>query len=258
MASNPKIVIVGVGNSGTKFLGTAIQSALTRHLGLSTYHYEPLYWSGKDGENGIVLDRAAISQHQDFPLVPEGGDSWPWLVEFLDNLNGLAKFIRLGSRVPLVLRREDVKVVWLVRDLWCYLASMQKNFPRCQGRGGWHHSPGEYDDFRRLQLLFPEIGSKDCMESRLRAEAAWWWLHNQVCFFARSHPNLFCVQYEGLCANPERVSHELSNFLGMEVKPPEVRLPPERALLIAPAEINWISSNFGSLNQEINQFFQNA
>ncbi len=252
---NPvKIIILGVGNSGTKLLGTLVHNMLKSKSDYN-YHYEPLYWQGINGEQGITLNRNAINEHNRFPLLPDAScKKWPWMDAFIDTLNGLAKFIRAGSRLRLFIDK-DVKYIWITRELYSYLASMQKNFPRCLGNAGWHHRPGEYDDIQRLQEIFPEYELPDAEEDRVIAEAAWWRLHNNEIYQLIGSKNLLHVRYEDLCSRPVDMIKQLSVFLGLPADPKVlskmITSPPARKVSLSPIQVRVIDELCGELNREL-------
>lgn len=250
-----KIIVIGVGNSGTKLLGSLLNGALIQ-LGHPDYFYEPLYWSGSRGEEGLKINRTGINEHTTFPLVPDGDAKWPWLDEFIDNLEGLAKFIRLGSRIEILLR-HPVKIVWVTRELYSYLGSMQQNFPRCLPNAGWHHRPGEYDDFRRLSKIYKGIDLSPQEPYRIEVEAAWWHLHNRTMHEHIRNPTIHHVRYEDLCRNPKQSFAQILDFL--ELFPPQpisidhIYPPATRQINLSPRNIWMINSIAGDLNQELNK-----
>ena len=249
--NSEKVIILGVGNSGTKLLGTLTSELLTRE-GFPDYHYEPLYWRGRRGEPGVVLDREAIDEHVSFPLLPEAStNDWPWLDAFVDRLSGLAKFIRLGSRIRLVLPKP-VKVIAITRELYAYLGSMQKNFPRCLPNAGWHHRPGEYDDFERLCDLYPEHDLRAEESCRVEVEAAWWHLHNHQIMIHADAPNLLHVRYEDLCEEPTETMGRVARFLGTQPLDQQhlrgIHAAPVRPVKLLPRNVATIERIAGELN----------
>lgn len=250
----PKIIIVGVGNSGTKLLGSLLNDALIQ-LGYPDYFYEPLYWSGKHGEEGIRIDKHAIHEHTTFPLAPNGDLKWPWLDKFIYSLEGLAKFIRLGSRIEILLR-HSVKIVWITRELYSYLGSVQQNFPRCLPDAGWHHRPGEYDDYRRLSEIYSGIDLSPEEHYRIEVEAAWWHLHNNIIHTHSVSPSIYHIRYEDLCRNPKQSFLEVLNFLDLSPPRPipldHIYPPATHQLNLSPRNIWIINSIAGDLNRELN------
>lgn len=204
-----KIVILGVGNSGTRLLGKLVSNMLQKDK-CPNYYYEPLYWDSKTGEKGMILSDKAIQEHKTFPLKPLKEKEWPWLNHFIKEMDGIAKFIRAGSRINMF--PDNVKIIWITRDLYSYLGSMQKNFPRCLPDAGWHHRPGIYDDFKRMQALYPEHSFQYEESERIIVEAAWWHLHNNALQeYAKNH-NIFSLTYEELCADSENILRNLSKW----------------------------------------------
>jgi len=253
-AAAPKIILVGVGNSGTTMLGNAI-NALLAEQGFPCYHYEPLYWSGIEGERHIKLNPAALQEHCRFPLLPdETATAWPWLDTFIAQLSGLAKFIRLGSRIRLALR-HPVKVVWITRELYSYLGSMQKNFPRCLPDAGWHHRPGQYDDFGRLRLLYRDFDLQPDEAYRIEAEAAWWHLHNsQMLRFLESN-RIVHIRYEEFCADPVQHLARIAAFIEVRFTRSAglagIHPALERPVELLPRSVRVIESIAGSLNRAL-------
>lgn len=250
-----KVIIIGVGNSGTKLLGELVWSLLKAD-GYHNYYYEPLYWSGVTGETGIVHDDKAIAEHCSFPLLPDSGlTSWPWMDSFVNRLDGLAKFIRAGSRARIFIDRKDVKYIWITRELYSYLGSMQQNFPRCLPDAGWHHRPGKYDDSERLKGIYPEYALGVREECRIELEAAWWHLHNCEMFKLLDRTNLVHVRYEDLCASAETILEKLADFIGVENSlwglSEMVKTPVNRNVSLSPRNVRIIEALAGNLNRSI-------
>lgn len=253
-ASAPKVLLVGVGNSGTTMLGNLIHELLAAQ-GFPRYHYEPLYWSGLEGERNITLNPSAIEEHRHFPLLPDKAvTAWPWLDAFIEQLSGLAKFIRLGSRIRLALR-HPVKVVWITRELYSYLGSMQKNFPRCLPDAGWHHRPGRYDDFERLQLLYPGVDLRPEDEYRVEVEAAWWHLHNSQMLRCLETGRIVHVRYEDFCENPGLHLERIAAFIDAPFRElravSDIHPVQERPVALLPRNIWIIEAIAGSLNRTL-------
>ncbi len=249
-----KVVIIGVGNSGTKLLGILVNELL-KGVGYPAYYYEPLYWKGTQGEANIVPDKEAIAEHVRFPLLPdENSGSWEWLDTFIDNLEGLAKFIRLGSRINLLLK-HDVKIIWITRELYSYLASMQKNFPRCLPNAGWHHRPGEYDDFGRLKNIYKNSNLRDEEEYRIEVEAAWWHMHNNEMMEHSGNQKIYRIRYEDLCMDPVEQMKKIAGFIDVPFVETEtykdIYLPPKRKMEVFPANILAINAIGEKLNKTI-------
>ncbi len=207
-----KILLLGVGNSGTKLLGKLIHELICQQ-GDYPYHYEPLYWEGRNGEEGIKLNQQGIKEHKRFPLLPEENTKeWPWMDKFLKDLNGLAKFIRAGSRIQCI-KSNDVKIIWITRELYSFLGSMQQNFPRESLADGWHHRPGQYDDFDRLQQIYTHIDFSQREADRIELEAVWWHIHNMQCYLHKDKKDILHVRYEDLCQRPEKVLTEVAEHI---------------------------------------------
>lgn len=249
----PKIVVVGVGNSGTKILGILVNELLAR-IGYPLYHYEPLYWSGTTGEAGIVPNPSAVEEHKRFPLIADSSvTEWPWMDDFIENLSGLAKFIRAGSRIRFI-ERHPVKIIWITRELYSYLASMQKNFPRCLPDAGWHHRPGKYDDFKRIQELYPDAGLRPDEEYRVEVEAAWWHLHNSECRKVMdSSQKIMHLRFEDLCSKPASMMEKVAEFAGIPFSETQslsgVHSVPERNVVLSPGNVRVIEKIAGGLNR---------
>ncbi|MBI5142514.1 MAG: sulfotransferase domain-containing protein [Nitrospirae bacterium] len=251
----PKIVVVGVGNSGTKILGILINELLAR-IGYTNYHYEPLYWSGTTGEAGIVPNPAGVEEHKRFPLIADSSiTEWPWMDDFIGNLSGLAKFIRAGSRIRFI-ERHPVKIIWITRELYSYLASMEKNFPRCLPDAGWHHRPGKYDDFKRIQELYPDAGLRPEEEFRVEVEAAWWHLHNIACLKAMdASQKIMHLRFETLCREPARCMKQIAEFIQVPYAETKslsgVHPAPERNVSLSSRNIRIIEEMSGELNRAL-------
>lgn len=250
-----KVIIIGVGNSGTKLLGELVWSLLKAD-GYCNYYYEPLYWSGVTGEAGILLDEKAIAEHRSFPLLPGSGqETWPWMDSFIAHFDGLAKFIRAGSRARTFIDRKDVKYIWITRELYSYLGSMQQNFPRCLPDAGWHHRPGKYDDAERLKNIYPDFALRESEEHRIELEAAWWHLHNREMFKLLDRANLVHIRYEELCESPETIVESLANYLGVENTlrgvSETVKAPVNRNVSLSSTNIRIIEALAGTLNRSI-------
>lgn len=211
-----QLLIVGTGNSGTRLLGSLLHAAFPDSWGSVPYHYEPLYWTGGVDAANLRLCDDGLREHVSYPLRPiSEGEGWPWMSDFIRSRSGVAKFIRAGSRIRQFFQ-ECPRVIWITRELDGYLASMQKNFPRCENAGGWHHRPGRYDDLARLKHLYPESLS-DCTEGdRVVAEAAWWHVQNRDFPDYLGDPRLYFLPYERLCSEPLEVLRELAGFLDCE------------------------------------------
>jgi len=240
--NSPKVIIIGVGNSGTKLLGTLINELLIEQ-GYPNYYYEPLYWEGTKGESGIEKNKKAINEHITFPLLAdETTQNWPWMDKFIDDLVGLAKFIRLGSRIKLLINKP-VKYIWITRELYSYLSSMQKNFPRCLPDKGWHHCPGEYDCLESNH------------ESRIGVEAAWWHLHNNEMYQVKDAANVYHIRYEDLTKDPITNLKMISDYIEMpfiESKTLKtIHDVNERKLNLNPSDIRKIDAIANDLNRTL-------
>jgi len=251
--NKPKIILIGVGNSGTKLLGELIH-ALLKKQGFPLYYYEPLYWKGTNGENSIKLNLKAISEHNKFPLLPASDTEWPWLDKFIDNLEGIAKFIRLGSRIE-KLKKHSVRIIWITRELYSYLASMQKNFPRCLPDAGWHHRPGKYDDFKRLKELYKDFDLRPEEQCRIEVEAAWWHLHNSQMLNHLNLETMFHISYENLCAEPVKWMKQISEFINIPFSDSDlfakIHPPSETSITLLPNNISMIEAIAGDLNRQL-------
>ena len=250
----PKIILIGVGNSGTKLMGILINQLL-QNQGYPLYYYEPLYWSGSEGENNLCLSVEGVEEHKSFPLLPEDSVSkWPWLDDFLYNLEGLAKFIRLGSRVRL-LSGHTVKIIWITRELYSYLASMQKNFPRSLPNAGWHHRPGEYDDYERLKEIYSNFDLRFEEKYRIEVEAAWWHLHNSQVLRYQEEMDICHVGYEDLCSDPLKWMKKVAEFIEMPFSMvkgiKEVHSVPDRTASLSPRNIAITECIAGALNRQL-------
>lgn len=247
-----KILIIGVGNGGTRLLGRIIHRILGEDR--YPYHYEPLYWNGEHGESGIAIDHERIAEHVRFPLCPEQGVQWEWMVSFVGQLDGLAKFIRAGSRASCFVQLP-VKIVWVTRELYNYLGSMQKNFPRCLPEKGWHHRPGHYDDFSRLTRIYSSFDLKPEEDFRVEVEAAWWHLHNAAMLRYIDRPNVIRVRYEDLCSDPVHEIGRVAEFLDLDCAPEvcveQVRDAPSRTVTLTPRNTWMIEAIAGDLNRSI-------
>lgn len=208
-----KVLLIGVGNSGTKLLGRILHDMIGKDR--YTYHYEPLYWRGKNGEEDIVLDVDRIKEHVDFPLNPPKNMSWPWMKAFVSELNGLAKFVRAGSRIGCFVDLP-VQIVWITRELYSFLGSVQANFPRCLPDKGWHHRPGYYDDFARVAAVYDKYNLRADEDCRVEVEAAWWHLHNSAVLEYIKRPNVFHIRYEEVCRDVNSECARLCSFLGLK------------------------------------------
>lgn len=248
----PKVIIVGVGNSGTSLLGELINELLAKH-GYPIYHYEPLYWSGNQGKKNNSINPKSISEHTSFPLLADDFiETWPWMDDFIDNLVGLAKFIRAGSRVRFI-QKHPVKIIWITRELYSYLGSMQKNFPRCLPDGGWHHRPGEYDDFERLQAIYSDFDLRPEEKFRIEVEAAWWHLHNSEVMKACENGSIYWVRYEDLSKNPVDNMIKISKFIGVPFTKTKglktVHAISERNIMLSPRNVWVVDAIAGGLNK---------
>jgi GT2 family glycosyltransferase len=251
-----KVIIIGVGNGGTKLVGTLVHELLCTQ-GIWPYHYEPLFWRGIHGEKGITLNPEGLREHKIFPLLPEAGiTSWPWMNDFILRLWGLAKFIRVGSRLRLFYEKE-VKLIWVTRELHNFLASMQsyqRRYP--QPLPGWHHRPGgHYDDYERLAEIFPEFYLKAEEGDRMAVEAAWWLLQNQEPFKLMETGRIYRLPYEDICAHPYLRMEEIAVLLGIpfEETPAlkHVRAAARRQLEVSADMRKRIDLIAGELNQQI-------
>lgn len=211
-----KVVVVGVGNSGTKLLAECVWKMLKALRPDCKYYYEPLYWFGENGVSGIVENEDGLKEHLRFPLLPSDDQSWPYMDDYLQNLEGLAKFIRLGSRLKTVIH-HDIKFLWITRELYSYLGSMSKNFPRCLPDAGWHHRPGRYDDFERIDAIYSEFDLDAVESKRMEVEACWWHLHNSEVYALVNRGNLLRVKYEDLCEHPIDTLKSVERFLEMKL-----------------------------------------
>lgn len=220
-----KVLIIGVGNSGTSILGTLVNELLCEN-GFPDYWYEPLYWKGNRGKKGIVMDKEAIKAHCSFPLFPNNiytNTSWPWMESFVDKLNGMAKFIRAGSRIRTFINIPNIKIIWITRNLRNFLASQH-----------WHHAPPGYDDYPRMMkvLKFKETGGEH--KDRMFMEAYWWAIHNAAPMGFVDRDNLLPVMFESLCENPEKNMKEISEFIGLKYQETKslkiVRVPKKKIL----------------------------
>lgn len=250
----PKIIIIGVGNSGTKLLGRVINELLIEQ-GYPLYYYEPLYWMGTKGEKDIKLNLEGIQEHKRFPLYPDANvKEWPWLDKFITNLEGLAKFIRIGSRIRL-LKKHPVKIIWITRELYSYLASVQKNFPRCLPDAGWHHRPGQYDDYEKLKRIYSDFDLRKEEEYRIEIEAAWWHHHNSQVFHNKKEQSICHIKYEDLCQSPPKCIVKVAEFIGIPFLKTktlkEIYAAPERNLTLSPRNIWMIEFIAGGLNREL-------
>jgi hypothetical protein len=92
---------------------------------------------------------------------------------------------------------------------------MLKNFPRNDG-GGWHHCPGEYDDFDRLRDLYPILKkfNREEFNSRVLAEACWWELHNKKILDYQDKKNVFVLRFDEL-SDFQNIKR-LAKFLGVD------------------------------------------
>jgi hypothetical protein len=251
--NKPEIILIGVGNSGTKLLGELIH-ALLKKQGFPLYYYEPLYWSGTNGENNIKLNLQAINEHNNFPLFPTSNIDWPWLDKFIENLVGVAKFISLGSRIE-KLKSHPVSIIWITRELYSYLASMQKNFPRCLPDAGWHHRQGKYDDFKRLKKIYKNFDLRSQDQFRVEVEAAWWHLHNSQMLRHLDLKTMLHIRYEDLCLEPAKWINKISKFINIPFSGselfPDIQPPPERDITLSPRNIRMIESIAGDLNRKL-------
>ena len=251
---NPKILIISTGTSGTKLFGTLVHELLKKQ-GYPLYYYEPLYWTGTQGEKGIVLNRDGIREHITFPLLADDSiTNWPWMDKFIDNLVGLAKFTRAGTRIRFFVD-SPVKILFITRELYSQLASQQKNFPRCLPDKGWHHRPGEYDDFDRLKAIYAHLDLRSEEEYRVEVEAAWWHLHNSQVMNYLNTGKIYHIRYEVLCKNPIEHMKKIADFIDIPfVKTKTIRnVHPvtQRKLSLSPRNIWMIETIAGDLNREI-------
>ena len=248
-----KIIILGVGNSGTRLLGTLVSQMLKKD-NCSNYYYEPLYWDSNTGEKDISISYEGIYQHNNFPLFPAKSETWPWLEDFVTNMDGVAKFIRAGSRVYCF--PPEVKIIWIVRELYSYLGSMKKNFPGCLPNSGWHHRPGKYDDFERIQLLYPEYSFSKQEKERVVVESAWWHLHNSQLYKYADDHNIFFLRYENLCKNPVDILTKLANWAEIPVlnsdEIPDMKCI-SRSIELTEEQFCSINTIAGSLNKQLYQ-----
>lgn len=219
-----KVLIIGVGNCGTSILGTLVNELL-RENGFNDYWYEPLYWKGNRGKKGTVIDEDAINEHCAFPLLPDNctNINWPWMESFIDELNGMAKFIRAGSRIKTFINIPNIKIIWITRNLRDFLASQH-----------WHHAPPGYDDYPRMMkvLKLKEIGEKH--KDRMLMEAYWWAIHNAAPMGFVDRDNLLPVMFESLCENPKKNMQEIAEFIGLKYQETKslkmVKVPRKKAL----------------------------
>lgn len=249
-----KILILGVGNSGTRLLGSLVH-AMLREEGHTSYYYEPLYWSGKNGLEGLSLSRDGIEEHTTFALLPdETIHEWPWMDRFIENLNGVAKFIRAGSRIRLFVDRP-VRILWITRELHSYLASMYQNFPRALPDKGWHHRPGEYDDYERLREIYSRFDLCSDEGSRVEVEAAWWHLQNAEIMKYADRENVSWIRYEDLCEKPVETVGAICGFLDLAGGAAElaqsIHAPVERELRVDSTQGAAIEAIAGQLNAEL-------
>lgn len=202
-----KVLIIGVGNCGTSILGTLVNELLCSN-GFHDYWYEPLYWKGNRGKKGIVMDEEAIKAHCSFPLFPDNiytNMSWPWMESFVDKLNGMAKFIRAGSRIKTFINIPNIKIIWIVRNLRDFLASQH-----------WHHAPPRYDDYPRMRKVFKFTETGEEHKDRMFMEAFWWMIHNRAPMDVMDCDNILPVMFESLCKNPEKNMTEIADFIGLK------------------------------------------
>lgn len=245
-----KVVIIGVGNGGTKIVGSLLNRQLSQ-VGQRDYHYEPLFWSGINGENNIAQNLEGVLEHINTPLVLNEHYEWNWLEEFLDNLNGLAKFIRMGARVPVLLKDERIKVIWVTRELFSFLGSVETNLSfekisrvqKAMNRvikspekvkwylneiadnlayhlgikksrvSGFHHKTIHYDDYKRISEHYSDYELSSDEHRRPEVESAWWHLSNYSAYSLIGHRNLFHIRYEDLCKNPKETLCKVCEFL---------------------------------------------
>ena len=216
-------IILAVGNSGTRLIGNVVHSIVDPRLSTIPYHYEPLYWKGNWYDNALSLNQEAIYQHKQFPLIPSSRDErWPWMEDFIQNNKGLAKFIRAASRIKSYLSVAP-KIIWVTRELHAFLGSMQKNFPRCLNKAGWHHRPGKYDDLPRLIELYPNYLT-EAENDRIVTEAAWWHAHNFEMYKVSSSPKILHIRYEDFCKSPLIWSKRIGDFLERDIPQTTINL----------------------------------
>jgi hypothetical protein len=93
------LIVLGVGNSGTKILSNIIRKILEDEMSIEVkYRYEPLYWIGENGDTDLVLNFAGINEHNLFPLDSKE-EKWNYFVEKYLNYEGIVKSIRVLSRL---------------------------------------------------------------------------------------------------------------------------------------------------------------
>lgn len=250
MAETNKIIVIGVGNSGTRVLGKLLYDLLYEKDRPLKYYYEPLYWQGDNGDKDIVINDNAIKAHTGHPLLPDKSEPWPFIDSFMDSFTGIAKFIRLGSRIHTVIDRP-VKFIWITRELFSFLGSMQKNFPRALPKAGWHHRPGEYDDYKRLSVLYEKYALREEEEYRVEVEAAWWHLHNQRIFEFSGRSNVLHIRYEDLCSNPKFQMQRLCKFIDILYRDSNIKFhnPYEHMVQANPSSLHKILRIAGNLNK---------
>lgn len=231
-----KILISGVGRSGTSFLFEEMAAAL-RAAGPAALFYEPYQWSpAKVVETGRVhaepfdsrnLSPFGIYVHCESPIFLRGPHPVHDLMvnrilaPEVPDRSVLAKLIRGNSRLMAYLKADPaVKVVGVVRDVFGTVNSVSNHFSFF----GSEFFPTDLPRFREevAALYGDELPEPQGGEATRQAvQAAWWWKYQTQALFEakRAFPGrVSIVDYDSLRRNPNPAYGIMEKLTGLPLR----------------------------------------
>nr|WP_321524345.1 glycosyltransferase [uncultured Cohaesibacter sp.] len=233
MAHQNKIIIAGVGRSGTSFLFEEIASAL-KELGDSSFFYEPYLWSPeKVNKTGKVAAEPfdtrnfspfGIHVHCESPLFLRKSHSLhDQMIARIFKGNGhrLTKLIRGNGRLEAYLSSDpSIKVIGVLRDVVGTINSAANHFSFF----GEEFHPTDRPRFGREVLQrFNEqvvVPNESEVDRQVIWSCLWWQFMNRALFEAkRVFPDrILIVDYGSLKIDQEGAYNKIEEFLGIPIK----------------------------------------
>lgn len=214
-----KILIAGVGRSGTSFLFQEMATAL-RAQGTAHFFYEPYLWAPrKVNETGQIrtepfdtrnLSPFGIYVHCESPLFLDG--SHPVHDLMLDRIlktdaHVMAKVIRGNGRLRAYLQADpELRIVGMLRDVFGTVNSVSNHFSFFGSEFHPSDRPRFVAEIRARYGETLDIPPGDEADVQAVWSAYWWKYHSRALFEAKAaYPDRVClIDYDSLLAEPDR------------------------------------------------------